>query len=50
MLTALAEGAGAREALIQAGLDPDRGLAVLASLELDGYLRRGPGGRFDVMP
>jgi DNA processing protein len=50
LLSALAEAADTSDALARAGLDADRGLAEVAELELDGYLRRGPGGRFEVTP
>ncbi len=48
LLAAIAEGQDAAAALARAGLAPDRGLAALASLELAGYVRREPGGRFSV--
>lgn len=50
LLAALAEGSDTPDALARAGIDADRGLAVLAELELDGYLRRGPAGRLEVVP
>jgi DNA processing protein len=50
LLAALAEGSDTPDALARAGIDADRGLAALAELELDGYLRRGPGGRLEVVP
>jgi DNA processing protein len=37
-------------ALARAGLTAEAGLAMLASLELGGYVRREPGGRWAVMP
>ena len=37
-------------ALARAGFGPDRGLAALARIELEGFVRRGPGGRFVVAP
>ncbi len=37
-------------ALARAGLTVEDGLAMLASLELGGYVRREPGGRWAVMP
>ena len=47
LLAAIAEGhETAAAALARAGLDPDRGLAALAALELGGYVRRAAGGRF----
>jgi len=50
LLDALAEGHGTAAALVRAGLDADRGLAALASLELAGRIRREPGGRYAVLP
>jgi DNA processing protein len=50
LLGAIAEGRDTPGALARAGVAPDRGLAALASLELAGYIRRGPGGRFAVVP
>ncbi len=37
-------------ALARAGLTVEDGLAMLASLELSGYVRRQPGGRWAAMP
>ncbi len=48
LLDALADGHEASAAFARAGLDVDGGLAGLASLELGGWVRRGPGGRFSV--
>jgi DNA processing protein len=48
LLEAIADGHEASAAFARAGLDVDGGLAGLASLELGGWLRRGPGGRFTV--
>ncbi|HEX3832680.1 MAG TPA: DNA-processing protein DprA [Solirubrobacteraceae bacterium] len=48
LLEAIADGHEASAAFDRAGLDVDGGLAGLASLELGGWLRRGPGGRFSV--
>lgn len=39
--------AGALEAV---GVEPERGLAALAALELAGYILREPGGRYAVSP
>jgi DNA processing protein len=50
LLASLAEGHGSGTALIRAGYEPEEGLAALASLELAGYLRRGAGGRYAVIP
>jgi hypothetical protein len=49
LLDALADGRDAGEALGEAGLDGDGGLAALAALELAGRVQRGPGGRFTVL-
>jgi DNA processing protein len=49
LLTAIAEGhETAAAALARAGLDPDKGLAALAALELAGFVTRAAGGRFRV--
>lgn len=48
LLEAIADGHEVSAACARAGLDVDSGLAGLASLELGGWLRRGPGGRFSV--
>ena len=51
LLKAIAEGhETAAAALSRAGFEPDTGLAALAALELDGFVRRGAGGRFRVAP
>jgi DNA processing protein len=50
LLSAIADGDGTSAALARAGLAPDQALAALATLELAGYVRRGPGGRFSVIP
>lgn len=50
LLEAIADAHDTPEALVRAGLDPNRGLAEIAQLELDGYLRRGVGGRFELLP
>jgi DNA processing protein len=50
LLRAIADGHDTAGALAGAGIAPERGLAALASLELSGYIRRGPGGRFVVVP
>jgi DNA processing protein len=49
LLEAIAEGHETAGALARAGFEPDRGLAALAELELDGFVRRGPGGRYRVV-
>ena len=48
LLDAVADGLDTPAALARAGFDPKRGLAALAVLELEGYLRRGAGGRFTL--
>ncbi len=50
LLAAIANGRDTVEGLASAGFEADGLLTALASLELDGYLRRGPGGRFSVIP
>jgi DNA processing protein len=50
LLDAIAEGHETTSALARAGFAPDEGLAALAALELGGFVRRGPGGRFRVAP
>jgi DNA processing protein len=50
LLSAIASGRDTTGALVHAGLAPEHGLAALASLELAGYVRREPGGRFAVLP
>lgn len=48
LLSAIADGHDMAEALAQAGVPADQGLAALAELELAGYIRREAGGRFSV--
>ncbi len=48
LLTAIAEGHDTGVALVRAGLSAEEGLPALAALELEGFVRRGPGGRFSV--
>jgi DNA processing protein len=48
LLGAIADGHDTARALAQAGVPANQGLAALAALELSGYVRRGPGGRFSV--
>ncbi len=48
LLGAIADGHSTSEALVQAGVPADQGLAALAGLELAGYVRREAGGRFVV--
>jgi DNA processing protein len=50
LLAAVAEGHDTLAALARAGFEPEQGLTGLAALELGGYVRRGPGGRFTVAP
>ena len=50
LLAGLADGHGTSTALVQAGYEPEEGLAALASLELAGYVRREGGGRYAVIP
>jgi DNA processing protein len=50
LLDVIAGGVDTAEALARAGLSVERGLAALASLELAGYIRREPGGRFSAVP
>lgn len=50
LLGAIADGHDTAGALARAGVAPDEGLAALAELELAGYIRREPGGRFAVLP
>ncbi len=46
---ALADGCDPPRAFAQAGLDAEGGLAALAALELQGHIRRQPGGRFSIV-
>jgi DNA processing protein len=48
LLEAIAEGEEGETAFTRAGLAGEAGLAALARLELDGLVRRGPGGRYTV--
>jgi DNA processing protein len=50
LIAALADGQALAAALASSGIDADRGLAAVAELELAGWVRRGPGGRFTVVP
>lgn len=49
LLGAIAAGHDTSDALARAGVSPQQGLVELASLELGGYIRRGPGGRYAVV-
>jgi DNA processing protein len=50
LASAIGSGLEASQAFEQLGLDADAGLAALAELELGGYIRREPGGRFALVP
>jgi len=50
LLQAIEEGHETAAALARAGFEPDRGFAALAALELEGFIRRGAGGRYQVAP
>jgi DNA processing protein len=50
LLGEIGDGTDTVAGLALAGHDSGRALAALASLELAGYLRREPGGRFTIMP
>ncbi|MFZ0090657.1 MAG: DNA-processing protein DprA [Solirubrobacteraceae bacterium] len=49
LLNAIADGYDPPQAFAQAGIDIAAGLAALAALELEGYIRREPGGRFTIV-
>ena len=49
LLAAIADGHDTPAALARAGFAPDQGLRALATLELEGHVRRGAGGRFVVV-
>ncbi len=50
LLRAIADGKDPPAAFDQLGIDANTGLAALAELELAGYIRRQPGGRFAPVP
>jgi len=50
LLQAIAEGHETAAAVARAGFEPESGLAALAALELGGFIRRGAGGSFRVVP
>jgi DNA processing protein len=50
VLQAVGDGDDTIAALARAGLEPEEGLAALSALELAGYVRREPGGRYGVVP
>jgi DNA processing protein len=49
LLEAISDGDDTTAALTGHGFDADEGLALLASLELGGYVRREAGGRYSVL-
>lgn len=50
LLAAIGAGHDTLATLTRAGFGAERALAGLTELELMGYVRRGPGGRFEVRP
>jgi predicted Rossmann fold nucleotide-binding protein DprA/Smf involved in DNA uptake len=50
VLQAVLDGRDTPDALAASDIAPGRALAALGWLELSGYLRREPGGRFAVIP
>ena len=50
VVVAIGDGTDTVAGLAKAGYASDRALAAVASLELAGYIRREPGGRFTIMP
>jgi DNA processing protein len=50
LLSAIGAGHDTLAALTRHGFAPQQALTGLSELELLGYLRRGPGGRFEVTP
>jgi len=50
LLEAIAAGENTADALGEAGVSPDLGLAALAWLEVAGYVRREAGGRWSAVP
>jgi DNA processing protein len=50
LLGAISAGREPSDAIALAGLTAGAGLAALSALELAGYLRRGPGGAYTVVP
>ncbi len=50
LLTAIERGHDTPGALLRQGILAEHGLAALASLELDGYVRRGAGGKLTIVP
>jgi DNA processing protein len=49
LLEAIGDGEWGEAAFARAGLDVDGGLGALATLELRGLVRRGPGGRYGAI-
>ncbi len=49
-LSQIADGSDTVAALVRGGVAPDAALASLSALELAGYVRREPGGRYAVVP
>jgi DNA processing protein len=49
LLAAIGDGHDTAAALTAAGMAPPEGLAAVAALELAGYVRREPGGRYLVL-
>jgi DNA processing protein len=50
LLAAIGAGRDTLATLTKEGLGAEQALAGLSELELMGYVRRGPGGRFEVVP
>jgi DNA processing protein len=50
LLEAIGDGFDVSEAFEEAGLDTEGGLTALAELEMGGWIRRQPGGRFSIVP
>ena len=50
LFDAIADGFELRDAFTMAGLDERSGLTTLADLEMGGFIHRGPGGRYAVVP
>ena len=50
LLRAIGAGHDTAGALSRRGLLGEHALAALATLELSGYIRREPGGRYGVVP
>lgn len=50
VLEAVGDGHDTVASLARTGIAPDQGLAALSALELAGYVKRDPGGRYGVVP